>query len=192
VSLGLKRSYFDSDLADDTNDNKNDDERAPMDVSHGPEISRHLNRSLVLPGPEPRASVPPLQVSLDEYEGSDLESDQKGHATANETESNVKRSDKRLKEKTKKRKQRFSHISFSLYLQQCITSSLHPVFFFREIEISALEDRALQKDKPQTPDEFEKLVRSSPNSSVVWINYMAFLLDLADVEKARSVAERYV
>jgi rRNA biogenesis protein RRP5 len=67
-----------------------------------------------------------------------------------------------------------------------------PCFFFREIEISALEDRALQKDKPQTPDEFEKLVRSSPNSSFVWINYMAFLLDLADVEKARSVAERYI
>ncbi|KAM0907252.1 hypothetical protein ACQ4PT_016250 [Festuca glaucescens] len=165
VSLGLKKSYFDSDLADGINDNENDDERVPTDISHCPEMSGDLNRSFVLPGPEPRASVPPLQVSLDEYEGSDQESGQKGHATANGTESNVKKSDKRLKEKTRKRKQ-------------------------REIEISALEDRALQKDKPQTPDEFEKLVRSSPNSSFVWINYMAFLLDLADVEKARSVAER--
>ncbi|KAM0907254.1 hypothetical protein ACQ4PT_016250 [Festuca glaucescens] len=154
VSLGLKKSYFDSDLADGINDNENDDERVPTDISHCPEMSGDLNRSFVLPGPEPRASVPPLQVSLDEYEGSDQESGQKGHATANGTESNVKKSDK------------------------------------REIEISALEDRALQKDKPQTPDEFEKLVRSSPNSSFVWINYMAFLLDLADVEKARSVAER--
>jgi rRNA biogenesis protein RRP5 len=53
-----------------------------------------------------------------------------------------------------------------------------------------LEERALQRDIPQTPDEFEKLVRSSPNSSFVWINYMAFLLDLADVDKARAVAER--
>ncbi|XP_047065706.1 rRNA biogenesis protein RRP5 [Lolium rigidum] len=154
VSLGLKKSYFDS-----------DDERVPTDISHCPEMSGDLNMSFVLPGPEPRASVPPLQVSLDENEGSDQESGQKGHVTANGTESNVKKSDKRLKEKTRKRKQ-------------------------REIEISALEDRALQKDKPQTPDEFEKLVRSSPNSSFVWINYMAFLLDLADVEKARSVAER--
>jgi rRNA biogenesis protein RRP5 len=154
VSLGLKKSYFDS-----------DDERVPTDISHCPEMSGDLNMSFVLPGPEPRASVPPLQVSLDENEGSDQESGQKGHATANGTESNVKKSHKRLKEKTRKRKQ-------------------------REIEISALEDRALQKDKPQTPDEFEKLVRSSPNSSFVWINYMAFLLDLADVEKARSVAER--
>ncbi|EMS58523.1 Protein RRP5-like protein [Triticum urartu] len=60
----------------------------------------------------------------------------------------------------------------------------------REIEISALEERALQKGIPQTPDEFDKLVRSSPNSSFVWIKYMEFWFDLADVEKARSVAER--
>lgn len=50
----------------------------------------------------------------------------------------------------------------------------------------------MQKGIPQTPDEFEKLVRSSPNSSFVWIKYMEFLVDLVDVEKARSVAERYV
>jgi rRNA biogenesis protein RRP5 len=105
VSLGLKKSYFDS-----------DDERVPTDISHCPEMSGDLNMSFVLPGPEPRASVPPLQVSLDENEGSDQESGQKGHATANGTESNVKKSHKRLKEKTRKRKQRFSHISFSLYL----------------------------------------------------------------------------
>lgn len=50
----------------------------------------------------------------------------------------------------------------------------------------------MQGDIPRTPDDFEKLVRSSPNSSFVWIKYMAALLDLADVEKARAVAERSV
>lgn len=48
----------------------------------------------------------------------------------------------------------------------------------------------LEKDAPRTPDEFERLVRSSPNSSFVWIKYMAFMLSMADVEKARSIAER--
>uniref|UniRef100_A0ACD5U8W5 Uncharacterized protein n=1 Tax=Avena sativa TaxID=4498 RepID=A0ACD5U8W5_AVESA len=166
VSLGLKKSYFDSDLTDGVNSDA-EDERVPTGIIHNPEMSRDLNRTLVLPGPEHRASVPPLQVSLDENEVSDQEGDQKNHAIANGTESEVKKSDKRLKEKTRKRKE-------------------------RETETSALEERSLQKDKPQTPDEFEKLVRSSPNSSFVWISYMAFLLDLADVEKARSVAERYV
>ncbi|KAF3338980.1 protein RRP5 [Carex littledalei] len=58
-----------------------------------------------------------------------------------------------------------------------------------ELEISAAEERSLKKDVPKSEEEFEKLVRSSPNSSYVWINYMAFMLDVADVGKARSIAE---
>lgn len=159
VSLGMKKSYFDSDLTDDDDDN----ERVPMDISHAPEMAGDLNRAVVLPEPESRASVLPLEVSLDESEGSDQEDDNKGHEIANGTEANVKKSEKRLKDKARKQ---------------------------RELEISALEERSLKKDIPQTQDEFEVVVRSSPNSSYVWIKYMAFLLDLADVEKARAVAER--
>jgi rRNA biogenesis protein RRP5 len=68
----------------------------------------------------------------------------------------------------------------------------HSCWFYRELEISAIQERALQQDIPQTPDEFEKLVRNSPNSSFLWIKYMACLLDLANVEKAHVVAERSV
>lgn len=53
----------------------------------------------------------------------------------------------------------------------------------------AAEERLLQNSSPTTVDEFEKLVRSSPNSSFVWIKYMDFFK--ADAEKARSIAERY-
>ncbi|KAB1222435.1 hypothetical protein CJ030_MR2G028763 [Morella rubra] len=60
----------------------------------------------------------------------------------------------------------------------------------REKEISAAEERLLENDIPRTADEFEKLVRSSPNSSFVWIKYMDFLLSVADVDGARSIAER--
>ncbi|KAI4350685.1 hypothetical protein L6164_005115 [Bauhinia variegata] len=61
----------------------------------------------------------------------------------------------------------------------------------REKEIRAAEERLLEQDVPRTADEFEKLVRSSPNSSFIWIKYMNFMISLADVEKARSIAERY-
>lgn len=50
----------------------------------------------------------------------------------------------------------------------------------------------MEKDIPRTDEEFEKLVRSSPNSSYVWIKYMEFVLSMADVEKARSIAKRYL
>ncbi|XP_062219315.1 rRNA biogenesis protein RRP5 isoform X2 [Phragmites australis] len=162
VSLGIKKSYFDSDMTDGTNDD-DENETIPMDISHAPQMAGYHNRALVIPKAEPRASVLPLQVSLDESEDSDQEDDNKCQEIANGIEANAKKSEKRLKEKARKQ---------------------------RELEISALEERALQQDIPQTPDEFEKLVRSSPNSSFVWIKYMASLLDLADVEKARAVAER--
>ncbi|CAN6476370.1 unnamed protein product [Victoria cruziana] len=61
----------------------------------------------------------------------------------------------------------------------------------RELKIKAAEDKLLNEDAaPTSVDDFEKLVRSSPNSSYLWIKYMAFLLSLRDVPKARSVAER--
>uniref|UniRef100_A0A0E0FR29 Protein RRP5 homolog n=1 Tax=Oryza nivara TaxID=4536 RepID=A0A0E0FR29_ORYNI len=162
VSIGMKKSYIGPDSTGDTSDDE-DDEIVPEEISRNPVMGRDRNHALVLPKPESRASVLPLQVSLDESEGSDQENDNKGQEIANGTEVDDKKSNKRLKEKARKQ---------------------------RELEISALEERALQRDIPQTPDEFEKLVRSSPNSSFVWINYMAFLLDLADVDKARAVAER--
>lgn len=106
----MKKSYFDSDLTDDDDDN----ERVPMDISHAPEMVGDLNRALVLPEPESRASVLPLEVSLDEFDGSDQEDDNKGYEIANGTEANVKKSEKRLKDKA--RKQRFPDISSIFYV----------------------------------------------------------------------------
>jgi hypothetical protein len=76
----------------------------------------------------------------------------------------------------------------SWHLPHC--NSCSRLSCIRELEISAAEERSLKKDVPKSEEEFEKMVRSSPNSSYVWINYMAFMLDVADIEKARSIAER--
>eukprot|EP00958_Prasinococcus_capsulatus_P013529 scaffold1399_cov410-Prasinococcus_capsulatus_cf.AAC.8 len=43
---------------------------------------------------------------------------------------------------------------------------------------------------PESVDEYEKLCMASPDSSFIWIKYMAFLLSLSEVEQARRVAER--
>ncbi|ORY86310.1 hypothetical protein BCR37DRAFT_376884, partial [Protomyces lactucae-debilis] len=42
----------------------------------------------------------------------------------------------------------------------------------------------------QSPADFEKLLLGAPDSSLVWINYMAFHMQLSEVGKAREVAER--
>jgi rRNA biogenesis protein RRP5 len=45
-------------------------------------------------------------------------------------------------------------------------------------------------DNPETVADFERLLSSQPNSSELWIRYMAFYLALADIAAARTVAER--
>jgi len=64
----------------------------------------------------------------------------------------------------------------------------------REEEETSRREAALADgtadDAPETPADFERLVASSPNSSEVWIKYMAFHLSLADIDSARNVANR--
>ncbi|KAK8947319.1 hypothetical protein KSP39_PZI006890 [Platanthera zijinensis] len=118
----------------------------------------------VLSRVESRASVLPLPVSLDYLEDTHME----GVISASQDDANevmeiAKKKDRHLKRKEKQE---------------------------RELEIRAYEERCLQNDVPQTVDDFEKLVRSSPNSSFFWIKYMEFVLGETNIEKARSIAER--
>ncbi|XP_064630324.1 protein RRP5 homolog [Lineus longissimus] len=43
---------------------------------------------------------------------------------------------------------------------------------------------------PETVEDFDRLCVQSPDSSLVWLRYMAFHLETAEIEKARAVAER--
>lgn len=64
----------------------------------------------------------------------------------------------------------------------------------REEEETSRRETALADgtadETPENVTDFERLVASSPNSSEVWIKYMAFHLSLADIESARNVAKR--
>ena len=59
-------------------------------------------------------------------------------------------------------------------------------------EIARAEQRVLdgEEAEPETVDEFERLVLSSPNSSLCWIKYAAFHLERKEQDKAREVVHR--
>lgn len=48
----------------------------------------------------------------------------------------------------------------------------------------------LATQAPQVAADYERLLLGSPNSSYLWINYMAFQLQLSEVDKAREIGER--
>ncbi|GAB4820753.1 hypothetical protein N2152v2_007799 [Parachlorella kessleri] len=61
----------------------------------------------------------------------------------------------------------------------------------KEKAIMQAELKRLEGDAaPTSITEFEQLVMSSPNSSYVWIKYLAFLISLGDIDKARALADR--
>ncbi|XP_039217572.1 protein RRP5 homolog [Crotalus tigris] len=60
-----------------------------------------------------------------------------------------------------------------------------------EKELSKLEAALMDpKRQPQTADDFDRLVVSNPDSSILWLQFMAFHLQATEIEKARAVAER--
>jgi rRNA biogenesis protein RRP5 len=58
----------------------------------------------------------------------------------------------------------------------------------KEIEQDLTAD--MQTKTPDSNADFERLLLGSPNSSYLWIQYMSFQLQLAEVEKAREVSRR--
>ncbi|KAK4432202.1 rRNA biogenesis protein RRP5 [Sesamum alatum] len=180
VSLGMKSSYIKDEgvlhthssesheFAIETNDSvvladpmiRQSNSVCSENIDNEPDNDYHP----ILADSESRALVPPLEVPLDEIESLDIEGDM-GQDVVNVTKADTSEDRNKRRAKKKAREE-------------------------REQEIRAAEERLLEKDIPRNADEFEKLIRSSPNSSFIWIKYMAFMLSLADIEKARSVAER--
>lgn len=48
----------------------------------------------------------------------------------------------------------------------------------------------LDANGPQSVADFERLLLGQPNSSVLWLSYMAFQLQVSETEQAREIAER--
>ncbi|KAK0053509.1 protein RRP5, partial [Biomphalaria pfeifferi] len=62
-----------------------------------------------------------------------------------------------------------------------------------ELKIQEHElDQLINITHVQSSSDFEKLVLQSPDSSVVWIAYMTYLIELGEIENARLVAERAI
>ncbi|PSS21108.1 RRNA biogenesis protein [Actinidia chinensis var. chinensis] len=177
----MKNSYFEenydvqapskqkSDDEDDENDHMVDTQlnMLPGSGSSGIQnfdIEYENGEYPVLSDVEARASILPLEVPLDDIENSGTDD---VICQSKEQVDYVDAKDEKSKRQAKRKEK-----------EQ------------REREIRAAEERLLEKDVPRSADEFEKLVRSSPNSNFVWIKYMAFVLSLADVENARLIAER--
>jgi len=62
-----------------------------------------------------------------------------------------------------------------------------------EERIRKIEDELADPNhEPHTPEQFERALMKDKNSSFMWIKYMAFHLETAEIEKARAVAKKAI
>jgi rRNA biogenesis protein RRP5 len=62
----------------------------------------------------------------------------------------------------------------------------------KEEQLLREKERALAEGQlvPQQPEDFERLLMAEPNSSFLWVQYIAFYVSSADIEAARLLAQR--
>ncbi|XP_027363474.1 rRNA biogenesis protein RRP5 [Abrus precatorius] len=176
ISLGMKNSYMRDEAVLQTPSKEGSDEPIADGMksltfinssflgSSNIDVEDEIDQFPILSQAQQRADVPPLDVALDDFDQFNV------NHTISQSEEHAKEEDT-INEKHKRHEKKKAKEE-------------------REKQIRAAEERLLEEDVPRTADEFEKLVRRSPNSSFIWIKYMNFMISMADIEKARSIAER--
>ncbi|XP_029666724.1 protein RRP5 homolog isoform X1 [Formica exsecta] len=62
----------------------------------------------------------------------------------------------------------------------------------KERKIRQREEALASNKMPNSTDQFDKLVLSNPDSSLVWLQYMAYHLQATEIDKARAIAKRAI
>lgn len=80
-----------------------------------------------------------------------------------------------------------------MFSQSCI-KLIDPLQIFDTVYFpitAQFEKRQLEGSvRPEKTEDFDRMVLQSPDSSLVWIRYMAHHLESSEIEKAQAVAER--
>ena len=84
-------------------------------------------------------------------------------------------------------------ISKEVKKQRLTGADRYQRYINEEERIRKVEDELADPNvEPHTPDLFERALMKDRNSSFMWIKYMAFHLETAEIEKARAVAKKAI
>ncbi|KAI8806617.1 hypothetical protein BJ742DRAFT_679848, partial [Cladochytrium replicatum] len=165
LSFGLKASYFtEQDARDDMDLDGSDDEVDESDESEG----RSSDVEVINVDSDDDA------ISVDDDSDSDDNDDEEDGGDEEETGDGQKRSERK---KSKRQRQRARNEE-----EERVSR--------RETQIAKQAARDEDELQLESAEDFDRVLLGEPNSSVLWIKYMAFHMQLAEVDRARDVAER--
>jgi rRNA biogenesis protein RRP5 len=175
ISFGLKASYFGD---EEGSESEGSDEDVSMDEAGGVELESDSDGDISIGGVD-------LDADSDSEESSDEEEEEEEEAETKDTKagldvggfdwtgdaesgpSNIVKGDTAEDATSKKKRNR------------------RP-----EIQIDQTGD--LDARGPQSVADYERLLLGEPDSSILWLQYMAFQLELSEVDKAREIGERAI
>lgn len=180
ISLGLKPSYFNEEDLEDEDEDEDDldamdiDEASDQDEdgldASDDEDSEHSYEETITQKPDEEVNIKNLMkeaAPLEEIMSSD-ESDHDAMEVDDDQESQSE------DEEAPKRKSRGEKLKARNQLEK---------------QTLETEQNATIDSIPKTSEDFQRLLLGSPNSSYIWMQYMASELHLGEVDKARAVAE---
>ncbi|KAL4968402.1 putative rRNA biogenesis protein RRP5 [Aspergillus stella-maris] len=185
ISFGLKASYFNDNAEDeDSEDEDVDSEGVSLDGLGGVELEGFDGSD-----EEDDSDVSMGGVDLEDGSGSDDESEDGSEESDEEPT-------------TEKRKGGLGAVGFdwdgnAQDEDEAMNSdsddegkSTQKKRKHRKPEIQVDRTGELDANGPQSVADYERLLLGEPDSSLLWLKYMAFQLELGEVEKAREIAER--
>ncbi|KAL4923952.1 putative rRNA biogenesis protein RRP5 [Aspergillus undulatus] len=183
ISFGLKASYFNEDAGDESSGDEDDeDEGVSLDGLGGVELegfdgSEDEDSDVSMGGVELEDESGSEEESEDDSEDDDepTKASRKGglgavgfdwNGNAQDAEDEAMKSDSDEDRGAQKKKKH------------------------RKPEIQVDRTGELDANGPQSVADYERLLLGEPDSSLLWLKYMAFQLELGEVDKAREIAER--
>ncbi|KAL4893466.1 hypothetical protein BDV59DRAFT_26030 [Aspergillus ambiguus] len=181
ISFGLKASYFNEDEeSSDGEDDEDESEGVSLDGFGGVEVEGSDedddDSDVSMGGVDVEGDSESESDESDEEEEAKVPSKQKGglgssgfdwSGNIKDDEDEVMQSDSDDDEESRKKRKKH-----------------------RKPEIQVDRTGELDANGPQSVADYERLLLGEPDSSQLWLQYMAFQLELGEVEKTREIAER--
>lgn len=184
VNFGMKASYFGEEAGEDTDEDDemsdedvDDEEEADEEMSDGEGVELDLAALQAQGSGDDESEGVPIDLDEDEMDLDEKPAPAKGLSVGGfdwfgmpeTTQISAKRpvegsDDEAQVEKSKKKRKK------------------------PEILVDRTGD--LDKDGPQSVDDFERLLLTEPDNAQLWVQFMAFYIDLGDIDATREVAEK--
>lgn len=174
VSLGMKASYFvnDSDNEEEEDEEEDYDESSEVEIGNNEYIDDDSDEEISLDRHEKKSEI---DMDLDASENSEEEEEGVSAGGFDWTASILDQM-----------KQESDDSDSDLDAEDIGRAKK------RRKRSKVVEDTtaSLSTRLPQSVADYERLLVGMPNSSILWMNYMAFQLQLSEVDKAREIAKR--